>query len=132
VLGTPIDLGRVRADVYAVGALSDHITPWEACYRTPGLFGGRRTFVVSTGGHIQAVVNPVGSAKMGFFVNDSYEPNGQLWLKGASEHKGSWWKHWADWLAARSGPERAAPAALGSALHSPQMAAPGRYALQGA
>ncbi len=132
VLGTPIDLSRVRADVYAVGALSDHITPWEACYRTPGLFGGQRTFVVSTGGHIQAVVNPVGSAKMGFFVNDTYEPNGQQWLKGASEHKGSWWKHWAAWLAARSGPEGEAPATLGSALHSPQMAAPGRYVLQGA
>src|SRR5262249_11114340 len=34
VCGTPIDLGRVAADVYAVGALTDHITPWEACYRT--------------------------------------------------------------------------------------------------
>ena len=130
VQGTPIDLGRVRADVYAVGALGDHITPWEACYRTPGLFGGQRTFVMSTGGHIQAVVNPVGNAKMGYFVNDNYESNAQLWLKGAREHKGSWWQHWAAWLATRSGPERAAPPALGSALHSPQMAAPGRYVLQ--
>jgi len=131
-LGTPIDLGQVRADVYAVGALSDHITPWEACYRTPGLFGGNRTFVVSTGGHIQAVVNPVGNAKMGFFVNDTYELEAQLWFKGAREHKGSWWKHWAAWLVARSGPERAAPPAVGSALHFAQMAAPGRYVLQGA
>jgi len=130
VLGTPIDLSQVRADIYGVGALADHITPWEACYRTPGLFGGQRTFVVSTGGHIQAVVNPVGNPKMSFFVNDTYGPNGQQWLKGATEQKGSWWTHWAGWLAARSGPQRAAPAALGGALHPPQMAAPGRYVLQ--
>ena len=130
MLGTPIDLSQVRADIYGVGALADHITPWEACYRTPGLFGGQRTFVVSTGGHIQAVVNPVGNPKMSFFVNDTYGPNGQQWLKGATEQKGSWWTHWAGWLAARSGPQRAAPAALGGALHPPQMAAPGRYVLQ--
>jgi len=130
VLGTPIDLGQVRADIYGVGALADHITPWEACYRTPRLFGGKRTFIVSTGGHIQAVVNPVGNPKMGFFVNDADEAQAQLWLKGAREHKGSWWQHWASWLAARSGAKRSAPTALGSALHSPQMAAPGRYVHQ--
>ena len=25
------------------------------------------------------------------------------WLAGAAEHKGSWWPHWAAWLAQRSG-----------------------------
>jgi len=132
VRGTPIDLGQVRADIYGVGALSDHITPWEGCYRTPRLFGGDRTFVVSTGGHIQAVINPVGNAKMAFFVNDARDLDAKSWLKGAREHKGSWWSHWASWLAERSGPKRAAPTAVGSAQHSPQMAAPGRYVLQGA
>src|SRR5262249_50626972 len=63
VLGAPIDLGRVRADVYAVGALTDHITPWEACYRTPQLFGGAKVFVASSSGHIQALVNPPPAAK---------------------------------------------------------------------
>jgi polyhydroxyalkanoate synthase len=130
VLSTPIDLGRVRADVYAVGALADHITPWEGCYRTPGLFGGQRTFVQSSGGHIQAIVNPIGGSKMSYRVNDAYEPAADLWLKGASEHKGSWWKHWAEWLAARSGPEGSAPGTLGNARHRPRQAAPGRYVLQ--
>src|SRR5262245_40449691 len=58
VLGTKIDLGRVVADVYAVGALTDHITPWDACYRTPQLFGGDKVFLASSSGHIQALVNP--------------------------------------------------------------------------
>jgi polyhydroxyalkanoate synthase len=130
VLGTPIDLGKVRADIYAVGALTDHITPWEACYRTPGLFGGKSTFVRSTGGHIQALVNPVGNPRMGYLVGDEYQPDAARWLQAAREHKGSWWTHWATWLAARSGPRRDAPAALGSEAHPPLMAAPGRYVLQ--
>ncbi|MET0152173.1 MAG: alpha/beta fold hydrolase, partial [Candidatus Binatia bacterium] len=34
VLDAPIDLKKVACDVYAIGALTDHITPWDACYRT--------------------------------------------------------------------------------------------------
>jgi polyhydroxyalkanoate synthase len=48
VRGTPVDLGAVRADLYAVGGSSDHITPWQSVYRTPRLFGGQRTFVLTS------------------------------------------------------------------------------------
>jgi polyhydroxyalkanoate synthase len=130
VLGTPIDLGKVRADVYAVGALTDHITPWQACYRTPRLFGGKRTFVESASGHIQAIVNPPGNAKSLFLASDAYEPDEQLWLKGAREHRGTWWDHWVAWLIEHSGPERPSPASLGNDTYPPLMAAPGRYVHQ--
>lgn len=130
VLGTPIDLGRVQADVYAIGAFSDHITPWQACYRTLRLFGGTRTFVESTSGHIQALVNPVGNPKSGYFTVDGYELDEKRWLERAQEHRGSWWKHWAEWLAARSGAMRAAPSRLGSDAHPPLGPAPGRYVHQ--
>jgi polyhydroxyalkanoate synthase len=130
VLDTPIDLGKVRADVYAVGALTDHITPWQACYRTPQLFGGKRTFVESTSGHIQAIVNPPGNPKSIFLANDAYGPDEQQWLDGAREHRGTWWEHWTTWLVERSGGSRPAPAQLGSELHPPIEAAPGRYVHQ--
>lgn len=130
LLGTPIDLGKVRADVYAIGALTDHITPWQACYRTPRLFGGTRTFVESSSGHIQALVNPPGNNKSGFLANETYELDEQLWLKGAREHKGTWWTHWTSWLRARSGTQRPAPVQLGSDAHPPLGAAPGRYVHQ--
>jgi polyhydroxyalkanoate synthase len=130
VLDTPIDLGKVQADVYAVGALSDHITPWQACYRTPRLFGGKRTFVESTSGHIQAIVNPPGNAKALFLASDTYGPDAQEWLEGAREHRGSWWDHWTAWLIERSGPSVTAPTQLGSEAHPPLMAAPGRYVHQ--
>jgi len=130
VLGTPIDLGKVSADVYAIGALSDHITQWQACYRTPRLFGGKHTFVESTSGHIQALVNPPGNAKSIFLTNDAYGVDEKAWLEGASEHRGSWWGHWTQWLAERSGRHRPAPGQLGSYVHPPITPAPGRYVHQ--
>lgn len=130
VADTAIDLARVKCDVYAIGALTDHITPWNACYRTPQLFGGKRTFVASSSGHIQALVNPPGNLKSRFYTNDAEGLEAKDWLAGAKEHKGTWWKHWAEWLGKRSGSEKAAPAELGSAAHPPLTAAPGRYVHQ--
>src|SRR5262249_12726699 len=103
VLGTKIDLSRFTADIYGVGALTDHIPPWEACYRTPQLFSGKRTFVASNSGHIQAIVNPPTNQKARYFTNDGAcvgekEPGAIRWLEEAREHKGTWWKHWAEWL----------------------------------
>ena len=31
--GEPLDLGRCRLDIYAVGAEKDHIVPWDAAWR---------------------------------------------------------------------------------------------------
>ena len=39
-LGTPIDLGAVDLDTYAVAGLKDHIVGWEAAYRSARLLGG--------------------------------------------------------------------------------------------
>src|SRR5262249_13089267 len=132
VLDTPIDLSQVRADIYAVGALTDHITPWEACYQTPSLFSGHKTFVASNSGHIQSIVSPPTNTKARHYTNDAVETDPQVWLAGAREHTGTWWTHWARWLHARTGSERPAPDRLGSVAHPPLMAAPGRYVRQAA
>src|SRR5450755_5158076 len=58
VLGTPIDLNKITLDSYAVAGLNDHIVPWENAYRSAQLLGGTKRFVLSTSGHIQALVNP--------------------------------------------------------------------------
>jgi hypothetical protein len=34
VLGTPVDLGNLTCETYVTGALTDHLMPWKACYRT--------------------------------------------------------------------------------------------------
>jgi polyhydroxyalkanoate synthase subunit PhaC len=125
--GIPVDLGQVAVDSYVLGALTDHITPWKACYRTPFLLGGESQFVLSSSGHIQALVNPPGNPKSRFLANPALPEDPDEWLAGAVEHDGTWWDHWLDWLARRSGEERAAPRRLGSKAYPPLDAAPGLY-----
>jgi poly[(R)-3-hydroxyalkanoate] polymerase subunit PhaC len=125
--GTPIDLRKVTVDAYVVGALTDHITPWKACYRTPFLLRGKSQFVLSSSGHIQALVNPPGNPKSRFLTNPALPEHPDEWLAGAAEHEGTWWDHWLDWLAKRSGDERRAPRRLGSTSYPPLDPAPGLY-----
>jgi polyhydroxyalkanoate synthase len=129
VCGTPVDLRKVDADSYVVAALTDHITPWTANYRTPFLLGGASEFVLSSSGHIQALVNPPGNPKSRYLTNTELPDAPEKWLETATEHAGSWWDHWLDWLQARSGEERPAPEDLGNASLPPLDAAPGQYVL---
>ncbi len=127
LLGRPIDLRLVDVDTYIVGATTDHITPWKACYRTTGMLGGERQFVLSNSGHVQAIVNPPGNPKARYFTNSALPPSADEWLAGARENEGSWWEHWAVWLRERSGAEVAAPRRLGSRTHRMLAPAPGEY-----
>jgi polyhydroxyalkanoate synthase len=125
--GVPIDLRKVTLDSYVVGASTDHITPWRACYASSLLLGGRPQFVLSSSGHIQALVNPPGNAHARFITNPALPADADEWLAGAAERPGTWWDHWLDWLAERSGDERRAPRRLGSASYPPLCPAPGVY-----
>jgi polyhydroxyalkanoate synthase len=129
VLGTPIDLGAVRVPSYVLAGVTDHITPWRACYRATGLLGGDSTFVLSNSGHIQALVNPPGNPKASYFTGPTPGPDPDAWRAAATEHRDSWWGHWLEWVRARGGPMRPAPERLGSRRHPPMEAAPGTYVL---
>ena len=129
VLGVPIDLGKVTVDSYVVAGIADHITPWENCYRTTQLFGGTTRFVLSTSGHIAALVNPPGNPKATYHVNDDETADAKAWLKGAETHEGTWWTDVSAWLNARNGELVPAPTELGT-THLPALAdAPGTYVL---
>jgi polyhydroxyalkanoate synthase len=128
VLDTPVDLAKVDIDVYVVAGSTDHIVPWRTAYRTTQLLGGESEFVLSSSGHIQAIVNPPGNPKASFLTADGPPPpDADEWLERADKHSGSWWDHWAAWLDARSGERVAAPKKLGSKAHPPLEPAPGRY-----
>ena len=130
VLGTPIDLAKVACDKYVVAGVTDHITPWPAGYRAARLFGGTTDFVLSSSGHIQSILNPPGNAKAKYLVNSGAPDDPQEWLKGAATCPGSWWIHWHEWLAARSGNLLPAPDRLGSDRFPPLADAPGTYVLE--
>ena len=128
VLGTPIDLTKVDQDAYVLAALTDHITPWEACYRTNGILGGNTRFVLSSSGHIQAIVNPPGNRKASYRAADDPGPDSGAFSSSAERIDGSWWDEWSAWLSARDGETRRAPRTLGDRNHPVLDPAPGRYA----
>ncbi len=127
VLGTPIDLSAITVDSYLVGGIADHISPWQNCYRTTQLLGSEPRFVLSTSGHIAAMVNPPGNEKASFRTHDGNPEDPEKWLAAATQHRGTWWEDWTAWLAERSGEEKRAPRKLGRAGFAPLDAAPGTY-----
>ena len=72
LLGTEIDLGKVDVDSYVVAGIADHICPWRNCYASTQLLGGTSRFVLSTNGHIAAMVNPPDNAKSSFQMADQH------------------------------------------------------------
>jgi polyhydroxyalkanoate synthase len=127
VLGVPIDLSRIDVDAYIVAGIADHITPWQNCYRSTQLLGGTARYVLSTSGHIAALVNPPGNPKASFQVNKTNPADPSEWLKGAETLPGSWWTDASAWLAERCGPTRPAPGQLGGGGLRPLVEAPGTY-----
>ena len=127
LLGSHIDLGKVDTDAYVVAGIADHLCKWESCYQTTQLLGGETKFVLSTSGHIAAMVNPPGNPKASFQTADSNPAEASEWLSRAGKVKGSWWEDYVEWLAERTGPERNKPRRLGSAAFEPICDAPGNY-----
>jgi polyhydroxyalkanoate synthase len=127
VLGVPIDLSEIDADTYIVAGIADHITPWQNCYRTTQLLGGSSRFVLSTSGHIAALVNPPGNPKASFQVNKANPADPEEWLKSAETEPGTWWLDASAWLAERTGALRPAPEQLGGGGLRPIVEAPGTY-----
>jgi polyhydroxyalkanoate synthase subunit PhaC len=127
VLGTPVDLGKVMCDSFVVAGYTDHIIPWDGAYRTTQLLGGDSEFVLSNGGHIQAILNPPGNPKASYLIASELPPTASEWREAATPVPGSWWTLWHQWLGTRSGPTRARRRRVGNAGHRPLDPAPGRY-----
>jgi polyhydroxyalkanoate synthase subunit PhaC len=104
-----IDLKKVKMPVYNLAAREDHIAPLPSVFRLGRFFGGPTRLVVSGSGHIAGVVNPPDAKKYQYWTNDKWSPTLEEWLKGATEHAGSWWPDWAEWMADKSGPKVEAP-----------------------
>ena len=127
MLGSPVDLSLVDRDSYLVAGINDHICPWQSCYRSAQMLGGSTRFVLSTSGHIAAMVNPPGNDKASYQLAKETPADPQGWLRQAETCSGSWWPDYTTWLAERCGPEKAAPRKLGGGGLTPQSAAPGTY-----
>ncbi|WP_339026502.1 class I poly(R)-hydroxyalkanoic acid synthase [Bradyrhizobium symbiodeficiens] len=124
---TLLDLSKVKVPVYNLATREDHIAPAESVLYGSQFFGGPVKYVLSGSGHIAGVVNPPASNKYQYWTNDNIKDvNVTEWMKGAVEHKGSWWPDWRQWLGELD-PEQVPARSVGSEALPPIEDAPGSY-----
>ncbi|MFA5963549.1 MAG: class I poly(R)-hydroxyalkanoic acid synthase [Sphingomonas sp.] len=99
VLGTPIDLTKVKTPSYVQAGREDHIAPAESVWKITDQFAGPIRFVLAASGHIAGVVNPPAQGKYQYWTNAAPVDTLADFVAGATETKGSWWPDWLDWLA---------------------------------
>jgi len=130
VCGEKLDLSQIKAPAFIYGSREDHIVPWKGAWESTRILGGRTRFVLGASGHIAGVINPPRSGKRSHWTNDKPAVSADAWFAGATEHPGSWWTGWSQWLAGFGGGDVAAPKAAGGHGFKAIEPAPGRYVQQ--
>jgi len=101
--GVDIDLTSIDIPVFVLSTREDHIAPWMSTFAATQTYGGQVKFVLAASGHIAGVVNPPASEKYSYWTNGGKAKTPDTWLKGATEHHGSWWPEWYKWVGRKSG-----------------------------
>lgn len=100
--GVKIDISKVKTPCYFISTVEDHIAPWKSTYMGARLPSGPTKFVLGGSGHIAGIVNPPAANKYGYWINEATDGNlpesPEDFLAGATQHAGSWWTHWHDWV----------------------------------
>jgi polyhydroxyalkanoate synthase subunit PhaC len=122
-----LDLSKVKVPVYNLATREDHIAPADSVLYGSQFFGGAVKYVLSGSGHIAGVVNPPSLGKYQYWTNDNIRDISLTdWIKGAQEHRGSWWPNWREWLSNIDAEEVPARTVGGDALPGIEDA-PGSY-----
>ena len=129
VAGSPIDIDTVTTPTYVQAGREDHIAPPQSVWKVMDHFQGEKRFVLAGSGHIAGVVNPPSAKKYQYWVNDAPAASLAEFIEGATEHKGSWWPDWVDWLKKRDSETVEAKGARipGKGKLKPVEDAPGSY-----
>ena len=137
VCGEKVDLGKLDMPFYLYGSREDHIVPIGGAYASTQILPGKKRFVMGASGHIAGVINPPAKKKRSYWTNDQlassrtsgdkYPASQEDWQKNATEHVGSWWPDWSDWLQSHAGKQIAAPKTYGSRKFKAIEPAPGSY-----
>ena len=127
IANTRLDLRKVKVPVYNLATREDHIAPARSVLYGSQYFGGPVKYVLAGSGHIAGVVNPPSKPKYQYWTGT--KPNGESvenWIKTATEHPGSWWPDWLEWLKAQ-GSETVTARKVGGGKFKPIEDAPGSY-----
>ena len=126
IAGVKLDLRKSTVPIYNLATREDHIAPARSVFLGSQFFGGPVTFVLAGSGHIAGVVNPVTKPKYQYWTGP--QPTGEIedWMKVATEHPGTWWPHWHQWVSALA-PETVKARTPGGKKLKPLGDAPGTY-----
>jgi polyhydroxyalkanoate synthase len=131
VAGVTLDLHKVKVPIYNLATREDHIAPAKSVLEGSKYFGGAVKYVLAGSGHIAGVINPPAKppAKPKYQYWTGSAPSGSdvdHWMSSATEHPGSWWPDWLEWL--KSHGAKTVPARkVGGGKLTPIEDAPGSY-----
>jgi polyhydroxyalkanoate synthase len=134
--GRPVALTDIRAPIFAVGTLRDHVAPWPSVFKIHALTDTDVTFALTSGGHNAGIVSEPGRPRRSYRVRTraamDRHVDPQTWVENTETRDGSWWPAWLAWLDGHSGAATCAPPAMGNPQAGyPALAdAPGTYVFQ--
>ncbi|RUY80767.1 class I poly(R)-hydroxyalkanoic acid synthase, partial [Mesorhizobium sp. M7A.F.Ca.CA.001.10.2.1] len=99
--GHTVSLGDITIPVYNLASKEDHIAPALSVFLGSKYFGGTVEYVMAGSGHIAGVVNPPASNKYQYWTGGTPTGDFSQWIANATDHPGSWWPHWQDWIEAK-------------------------------
>jgi polyhydroxyalkanoate synthase len=131
--GTKIDITKIDTPMYYITAKEDHIAPWKGCFKHLHMLEKADVnFILASSGHIAGIVNPPAKKKGGFSIAPvNGEKDCDKWLETATQHEGSWWTNWNEWINAQSNNEKVAARKIGAKTKYKAIEpAPGRYVVE--
>ena len=127
--GESIDLHSIKIPTYIVATKEDHIAPWKSAFAGVQTYAGPVRFVLAGSGHIAGIINPANSGRYGYRSNGKIAKTPEKWLRAATEHEGSWWPDWSDWVNKRSAKTLVPARVPGDGKLKVLGAAPGTYVM---
>jgi polyhydroxyalkanoate synthase len=103
IAGVKLDLHKVKVPIYNLATREDHIAPAKSVLEGSKYFGGPVKYVLAGSGHIAGVINPPARLpklpKYQYWTGGPPEGNDvDKWMASATEHPGSWWPDWLEWI----------------------------------
>ena len=114
MLGAEVDLDQITVDSYVVAGVADHICPWQSCYRSAQLLGGKTRSCCPPAATSQHWSTRRATRRPATRPATTLRLTRVTGKRSAATMTGSWWPDYAAWLAERSGAQVPAPGTLGS------------------
>ncbi len=87
--GRPVTLADIRAPMFVVSTVKDHVAPWRSVYKIHLLTDTDITFVLTTGGHNAGIVSEPGhphrSYQIATHTEGTRHPDPDTWQASAAE-----------------------------------------------